>query len=163
MHWMVSSQTVFIHFGDYPDHILFWFLGIVLLIQHTERKSFPSSLDSVLNRQFTRDDENQLIVKIAEHNYTVHSNFRLFISINTPLYLVGDETYRLNIGHSNVIDLTMSQRNRVNRLMTDIMRLEKPDYEAQAHSLQGGILHHKQELDAEHVSSFSGELMVGSN
>ena len=63
----------------------------------------------------------------------------------------GDDTRQVPYGHCNLIDLSHSQQAHIDCLLDDIMRIERPDYEAQARSIEGGILHHKQELNAEQV------------
>ena len=68
------------------------------------------------------------------------------------MMITGDETRRVPLGHANLIDLSQSQQSHIDLLLGDIMKIEQPDFEAQARSLEGGILHHKHELNTEQVS-----------
>lgn len=119
-----------------------------------ERYSLPSVLDPVIQRKFYKDQDNKrLLVNMNGSVYPVHDDFRLFLSTSSSLYVRGDETRQLPIGHCNVIDLSLSQQSHIDKLLTDIMRVERPEFETQARSIEGGILHHKQELLEEHVRS----------
>lgn len=69
------------------------------------------------------------------------------------LYLA-DDARAIPYGHCNLVDLSLSQQAHIDSLLDDVMKIEKPDYEAQARSIKGGVLHHKQELNAEQVGLY---------
>lgn len=117
-----------------------------------ERYSLPSVLNSIVQRKFYTDaNSKKLLVNVSGVIYAVHHNFRLFLSTSSSVHIRGDETRQLPIDHSSVVDLTLSQQSHIDMLLTDIMRVEKPEFETQTRSIEGGILHHKEELNEEHV------------
>ena len=51
-----------------------------------------------------------------------------------------------------VVDMTVSQEGVIDRLITHVMELERPEFEGQRRSIQSDLLHNQAELKKEHVS-----------
>jgi len=54
-----------------------------------------------------------------------------------------------------VIDLSTSQEGIIDQLMTTIMHTERPEFEAQKRSIEGDVIHHQKEINAEQVDQYS--------
>ncbi|XP_067931165.1 uncharacterized protein [Watersipora subatra] len=125
--------------------------GVVLLVTHTDKKSLPDFLVDIVYKNFKNEEggNSRHVVNVKDFMYIVHPDFRLYMSVSTFPGVKGDDSRGIAYGHCNLIDLSHSQQGRVDALLNDIMRVEKPDHEAQTRSLEGGMLQHKQELNAE--------------
>ena len=51
-----------------------------------------------------------------------------------------------------VIDMATSQEGVIDKLMDEIMAVERPEFEGQKKSIESDLLHHQHELNREHVS-----------
>ena len=60
----------------------------------------------------------------------------------------------LPIQKMSVIDLSTSREAIIDRILTEIVKLERPEFEGQRKSIESDILRHKHELNNEHVSTY---------
>ena len=64
----------------------------------------------------------------------------------------GDGMMELPTEQTCVVDMTVSQEGVIDRLITHVMELERPEFEGQRRSIQSDLLHNQAELKKEHVS-----------
>lgn len=61
------------------------------MITQIERSSLPASLSNVISKTFTKEpDTGRVIVKVKDHLYAVHKNFRLFLSTSSNINSKGE-------------------------------------------------------------------------
>ena len=58
----------------------------------------------------------------------------------------------LPINKLSVIDMSISHVGMLDKLMTRLLKVERPEYEAQKHSIESDVVHHKNEINEEQVS-----------
>ncbi len=75
----------------------------------------------------------------------------------------GDELKQLPVQTMSVVDMATSQEGIINELLTDIMAMERPEFEGQKKSIEGDALNHQYELKHEQVSMNSKINRLNSN
>ncbi|XP_023931630.1 dynein heavy chain 6, axonemal-like [Lingula anatina] len=123
--------------------------GITVLVTHLERRTLDPLFRALLLKQFTVDKDGNKILKIGEMMFYYHPDFCLYLSSSVPLFFKGDGIYDLPIQKVSVINMSISEEGVVDRLLTDLMRVEKSEFEGQRRSIEADMLHHKHELNVE--------------
>ena len=71
-------------------------------------------------------------------------------------YFLDESMTALPTDKLSVIDLSIRHQGIVDQLMTHLLKVERPEYEAQKHSIEGDVVHHLSEIQEEQVGHAEG-------
>lgn len=64
----------------------------------------------------------------------------------------GEGIAELPLQKMSAIDMAVSQEGIVDMLLTDLMRVERPEFGSQKKSIEGDLIHHRHEINRENVT-----------
>ncbi|XP_074658718.1 dynein heavy chain domain-containing protein 1-like, partial [Tubulanus polymorphus] len=127
-------------------------LGYALLITNIERKPLDVVYQSLIHKQYQTEADGTKTIKISTRQIKYHENFRLYLSMSTPLTLqgrAGVESNGLTLNKLILIDLSMNEEGLANWLWMETMSYERPEYEAQLRSYETEIFNQRTNIQGE--------------
>ncbi|XP_048580282.1 dynein heavy chain domain-containing protein 1 isoform X3 [Nematostella vectensis] len=120
--------------------------GIVTHVSHMERCRWNKSLELLLARQTFTSNNGTTQVVLGKTAINVHPSFRLYLSASVPLFMPGTGLVPLPFAKVCVIDMSLSQEGLVQRLLTETLRIERPEFDGQQRSLDRDCSLHEQQI-----------------
>lgn len=122
------------------------------MLVDVERRKLGAKLDNLISRNIFNDKSGKRKIKIGNRCVDYHPSFRLYLHSNMPLEL-GTENMTLHFKKCLTINMALSCDGLQEQLLSDVLSLERPEYESQRRSLEADIHHHKQQIKNAEVGS----------
>ena len=120
--------------------------GATVLLIDIERKELGPKYDNLLARNVFTEKNGQQKINIGNRCVDYHPAFRLYLYTNIPLELITTEEIKSLFTKCLVINMALSCEGLQEHLLTEVLALERPEYETERRSLQADIYHHEQQI-----------------